>query len=367
MIDKMVSNGVSYFGWNARKRILEEIKGKGFKKVLLVISQEVNDGVLGNNLSIFLDDNDILFDSLVYKDEDYKSFVKKGTRLLNKHHSDVILVIGDDKIIDSAKMMGIIFNNDEFKNIDNINGKIAFKNSSLPVIMLPTVIGARFGSGLTLIDDLVFNYDDAMPYVSIFDYELIGSMQSSRLLYSLLASLVNSCESYLNSSFLIDSFNSKKSIELLYNNLEKALNKEKDGLENATIGDYLSYISFNKNNIGFVIAKNISSFYDLDVNLVEAILLPYLFIYYKDNDKLRDICDVCGYKTGQIILSEVYERLTINFRELLNRLNIPKNLKNCRKNDDEFDIILSSILEDTCLKDVEVSYDGVLKILKQIL
>ena len=40
MTNRVVLNETSYFGRGAREKVVEEIKGRGFKKVLLVIMNE---------------------------------------------------------------------------------------------------------------------------------------------------------------------------------------------------------------------------------------------------------------------------------------------------------------------------------------
>ena len=55
MVNRMVLNETCYFGYGAREKLIDEIKGRGFKKVLVVSDPGIVDAGIAKEVTKLLD------------------------------------------------------------------------------------------------------------------------------------------------------------------------------------------------------------------------------------------------------------------------------------------------------------------------
>ena len=142
MAERFILNETSYFGRGARVELANEIKTRGFNKVLVVTDQTLLDcGVAGKVISV-LEEAGIAFD--VYADVKPNPTVKNVQDGVNKCRevgADVIVTVGGGSSMDTAKGISIIMTNPERYDVVSLNGLSNTVNKGMPVIALPTTHG----------------------------------------------------------------------------------------------------------------------------------------------------------------------------------------------------------------------------------
>ena len=95
MANRMVLNETSYFGWNAREKLVPEIKKRNFKRILVVSDENlVKCGVTGK-VTELLDEAKIkysVFDKV--KPNPTISNCHDGIRAAKKFHADSLIAVG---------------------------------------------------------------------------------------------------------------------------------------------------------------------------------------------------------------------------------------------------------------------------------
>ena len=142
MAERFVLNETSIFGRGCREELPEEIKKRGFKKVLLVTDKGLVECKLINKVTEILDKAKI--DYTIYseiKPNQTKQNVLEGYELCKKIDADSIVVVGGGSAIDTAKGISILMTNPERSDVVSLNGLSNTKNKGLPLIALPTTHG----------------------------------------------------------------------------------------------------------------------------------------------------------------------------------------------------------------------------------
>ena len=142
MVSRFVFNNSSYFGWGAREVLVREIKKNKFKKALLVTDDILLKVGIANKVIDLLNEAQLdyeLFSDI--KPNPTVSNVKKGLRICRKFHCDYIIAVGGGSVIDTAKAIGVVMTNPDYKDIKSLVGVAPTENPSLPIVALPTTHG----------------------------------------------------------------------------------------------------------------------------------------------------------------------------------------------------------------------------------
>ena len=111
-IQKFTLNETSYFGEGARKVLPEEIKKRGFKKVLVVTDASLYDAGVTTKVTDLLDANNIKY--AVYHDVKPNPPVENvlaGVDMCKKEKADLLVAVGGGSSIDTAKGISIVITN----------------------------------------------------------------------------------------------------------------------------------------------------------------------------------------------------------------------------------------------------------------
>ena len=361
MTNRVVFNEATFFGWNAREVLSEEIIKRGFKKALLVsdntlikagVTKMVTDILNENNLSFFI------FSDV--KPNPTISNVKKGLKIANKNHIDYIIAVGGGSVIDTAKAIGVIYNNPEFKDVKSLAGCSNTKNKSLPIIALPTTCGSgsEVSSYYDITDEnepkkLVCVDPNCVPNLSIVDTELMSSMPASLVAATGLDALTHAIECYINKNHndMSDMY-ALKAMGMIYANIEKAVNKDKDALEKMAVAQYLAGMGFSNSGLGIVhsMAHQIGALYDIHHGVATALLLPYVLEYNGEAcyERYYDIGKAFDLDMSGLSKEEVISKIVDVVRELTVRLNIPQHIGEIAGDPGDVLLLADKAVNDPC-------------------
>lgn len=362
MVNRIVLNETSYFGRGAREKIVEEIKNRNYKKVLVVTDNGlIKSGVL-KMVTDYLDKDSIqyvVFDAV--KPNPTVSIVKQGVELAKKELVDAIVAVGGGSSIDTAKAIGIILTNPEFEDVVSLDGVAPTKNKCLPIIALPTTAGTAAEVTInyvitdeTRVKKMVCVDVHDIPVVAIIDPELMEGMPQSIAASTGMDALTHAMEGYITKAgWLIPDMFHLNAMALLYKNLEKAANsKDKDAVDNVAYAQYIAGMGFSNVGLGIVhsMAHSLGAYFDTPHGVANALLLPHVL---KFNGKVcPDLyvnmgnafgLDMTGL-TGEAAVDKVVNAV----KELSKKLNIPQTLQEIGIPEEMIPTLAKQAINDAC-------------------
>ncbi|MBQ8659380.1 MAG: lactaldehyde reductase [Bacilli bacterium] len=361
MANRMILNETSYFGWGSREVLIDEIKRRKFKHALVVTDETlINVGVAGKVISL-LDDNEInyeLFSDI--KPNPTISNVKKGLKICKKHHCDYIIAVGGGSVIDTAKAIGIVVTNPEFKDIKSLVGVADTKNLSLPIIALPTTAGtaAEVTINYVITDEeavvkLVCVDPNDIPVLSIVDTELMSGMPASTAAATGLDALTHAMECYITKGAweMSDMF-ALKSMKLIYENIEKAVNKDSDAMDKMALAQYIAGMGFSNVGLGIVhsMAHQLGAVYDTPHGVANALLLPYILEWNGAvcPERFKDMGEAFGLDMSGLSNDQMVKKVADAVRALAVRLNIPQHISEIGGKEKDIPVLAQKAFNDPC-------------------
>lgn len=361
MASRIILNETSYFGWGSREVLIDEIKKRKFKRALLVTDENLLKVGVTDKVIKLLEENNVVFD--VFSDvipNPTIANVKRGIKVVKKYHNDFIIAVGGGSVIDTAKAIGIVVNNPEFKDVKSLVGVADTKERCLPIIALPTTAGtaAEVTINYVITDEesvvkLVCVDPNDIPVLSIVDTELIAGMPAGTAAATGLDALTHAMECYITKGAweMTDMF-ALKAMELIYKNIEGAVNKNQDSLEKMALAQYVAGMGFSNAGLGIVhsMAHQLGAVYDTPHGVANALLLPYVLEYngVVCPDKFRDMGRAFGLNMDNLSDQDAVAKVVEAVRNLAIRLNIPQHISEIGGKEDDIMVLAQKALEDPC-------------------
>lgn len=288
MINRVILNETSYFGRGAREKLVDEIKSRNFRKVLIVTDKSLISAGVPQLVLEVLDKNDIeyeIYDEV--KPNPTVTNVKDGLNVCKNSLSDFLIAIGGGSVIDTAKAIGIIMTNSEYSDVVSLDGVVNTKNKALPIIALPTTAGtaAEVTINYVITDEvrvkkMVCVDPHDIPIVAIIDPDLMQSMPKSLAAATGMDALTHAMEGYITkAAWLIPDIFHINAMALIYKNLAKAVNlKDNYAIEQVGYGQYIAGMGFSNVGLGIAhsMAHSLGAFFDTPHGVANALLLPHV-------------------------------------------------------------------------------------------
>ena len=379
MINRIILNETSYFGYGSRSVLKDEIKKRGYKKALIVTQENILKNVTDKVLEVLEGFEYELF--MEIKPNPTIKNVKDGVSKCKEINADYIIAIGGGSVIDTAKAIGIIMTNPEFSNVVSLDGTAETKNKSLPIIAIPTTAGtaAEVTINYVITDEervkkMVCVDPHDIPVLSIIDQELMMEMPKMVAASTGMDALTHAIEGFTTKSAweMTDMFH-LEAIKLIFNSIEKAVNeKDKKAIENVGLGQYIAGMGFSNVGLGLVhaMAHPLGALYDTPHGIANAVILPYV-IEYNSNvcyDKLKEIAKAMNLEVDNLSNEEVASNIVKSIKEMNKKLGIPSNLKELNASLKDMDWLANAAYNDICLggNPKEVSVEDIKKIYERI-
>lgn len=362
MVSRFVFNETSYLGWGAREVLVDEINKRKYKKALFVTDDSLLKIGIANKVLDLLNDAQIdyeLFSDI--KPNPTIANVRKGLRICKKYHCDYIIAVGGGSVIDTAKAIGIVMTNPEYKDISSLNGVALTSNPSLPIIALPTTHGT---AAECTINYVITNEDDkvkmvcvdphSIPVLAIIDSELMSGMPSTVAAATGMDALTHAIECYITKAHneMSDMF-ALKAIGLIYKNLEKAVNKDKNAIEQMALAQYIAGMGFSNVGLGVVhsMAHQLGALYDTPHGLANALLLPYVLEWNGEicPERFVEMGNAMGIDMDGLEGMDAVRRVSQSVKNLAIRLDIPRTIKDIDGKEDDVQILAQKAFNDPCL------------------
>ena len=361
-IQKFTLNETSYFGEGARKVLPEEIKKRGFKKVLVVTDKSLFEVGVTKKVTDILDANEIKY--AVYSDvlpNPPVENVVAGVEMCKKEKADLIVAVGGGSSIDTGKGISILMTNPTRK-VESLNGFSNTKNRGLPMIALPTTAGtaAEVTINYVITDPkkkikMVCVDEHDIPIISIIDTELMATMPKFIAATTGMDALTHAIEGYIcKGRNTMSQMFSMRAIQLLYDNLEKAVNKkDQEAINNVGLGQYIAGMAFSNVGLGIVhsMAHQLGAVYDTPHGLANAILLPVVMefngeVSYEEFRKI--LTNAFHIDATDFTKEEVIKTFCECIRNLSYDLGITQTEKDTGAKQEDFEMLAEKAMNDPC-------------------
>ena len=337
-MNRFVLNETSYHGAGAINAIPDEVKGRGFKKVMVA------------------SDPDLVKFGVSKKVTD----VQAGVAKFKEIGADCIVAIGGGSSMDTAKAVGIIIANPEFADVRSLEGVAPTKNKCVPIIAVPTTAGTAAEVTINyVITDAEKNRKMVcvdvhdIPVVAVVDPDMMSSMPKGLTAATGMDALTHAIEGYITKGAwaLSDMFH-LKAIEIISKNLRGAVENTAEGREGMALGQYVAGMGFSNVGLGIVhsMAHPLGALYDTPHGVANAILLPTVMEYNAPatGDKYRDIAKAMGVEgTEDMSIEEARKAAIDAVKQLSHDVGIPANLKEIVKEED-IPFLAQSAYDDAC-------------------
>lgn len=362
MATKFVLNETSYFGTGAREVLAEEIKNRGYKKVLVVTDKSLFDCGVTTKVTDVLDKAKIAYS--VYSDvkpNPTKANVWDGLKACKTAQADVIVAVGGGSSIDTAKAIGIIMTNPDKEDIVSLEGAVNTKNKSLPIIALPTTAGtaAEVTINYVITDEdrevkMVCVDPHDIPVLAIIDTELMASMPKSIAASTGMDALTHAVEGYITKAHntMSDMFH-MQAIKLIFEYLPAAVNdKDEEAVEKMGLAQYIAGMGFSNVGLGIVhsMAHQLGAVYDTPHGLANAILLPTVMRFNGEvcYERFREILIALGVDAKSMNKDEVIDKFVEMIEDLSRKVGITQTVKDTGCREEDFEMLAQKAMNDAC-------------------
>ena len=353
-------NETSYHGKGAILNVVPEILARGFKRILVCTDESLVRFGVSKKVTDLLDEGKINYEMFTeIKPNPTIENVLAGVKKAEDFKADAIVAIGGGSSMDTAKAIGIIINNPEFRDVRSLEGVAPTKKPCLPIIAIPTTAGTAAEVTINyVITDVekkrkfvcVDVHD--MPIIAAVDPDMMASMPKSLKAFTGMDALTHAIEGYTTRAAweMSDMFHIK-AIELIAKNLRDSVAGNEKGGENMALAQYIAGMGFSNVGLGIdhAMAHTLSAYYDVPHGKACAMLLPISMEFNRDytGEKYREIARVFGVKGVDEMSQEEYRDAAINaVKQLSIDVGIPTKCEEIKEED--VNALANDALKDAC-------------------
>ena len=381
---RIVLNETSYYGAGCRSVIADEIRKRGFKKVLLVTDKDLIRFGVAAKIEEVLRGADIPYEiySQIKANPTIRN-VQQGVEAFKASGADCIVAIGGGSAMDTAKAVGIIARNPEFADVVSLEGVADTKHKSVPIIALPTTAGtaAEVTINYVITDPekvrkfVCVDTNDA-PEVAVVDPDMMASMPAGLTASTGMDALTHAIEGYTTKGAweLSDMFHFE-AIKLISENLRDSVAEAKSGQpgsgrEGMALGQYVAGMGFSNVGLGIdhAMAHTLSAHYDTPHGVACAMLLPIAMEFNKPvcAERLAKVAVAMGVDTTGMSTDEAADAAIAAVKQLSADVNIPHVCEAMKA--DEIEVLAKDAMADACFpgNPREATLDDVIELFKKI-
>ena len=362
MSRRIMLNGTSYFGQGAIQEIVNEIKSRHFKKVLVTSTPDLFEFKVATKVTDLLDAAGIAYD--VYdniKPNPTIENVISGVAACKAAGADVIVAVGGGSAIDTSKAIATIMTNPEFSDVRSLEGLAPTKHPCLPIIAVSTTSGTAAEVTINyVITDVEKNRKFVcvdphdIPIIAIIDPDMSASMPTGLCASTGMDALVHAIEGYITKgAWELTDMLHLKAIEIIGRSLRSAVAGEYAGREAMSVGQYIAGMGFSNVGLGIVhsMAHPLSAVYDIPHGKACAMLLTAVLKFNapETGAKYREIARVMGVPNVDAMDESTYRQAAIDvIQKLADDVGIPKSLSEAGVKREDIPFLAESAFNDAC-------------------
>ena len=379
---RMILNETSYFGAGCRESIAIEAARRGFKKAFFVTDKDLIRFKVADKVIEVFEKNNIPYE--IYSDVKANptiANVQNGVAAFTASGADFIVALGGGSAIDTAKGIGIVFNNPDFADVKSLEGVADTKQKAVPTFALPTTAGtaAEVTINYVIIDEdakkkMVCVDPNDIPAVAIVDPELMYSMPKGLTAATGMDALTHAIESYITpGAWAMSDMMELKAIEMIAANLKAAVDNGSDPVarEAMSQAQYIAGMGFSNVGLGIVhsMAHPLGAHYDTPHGVANALLLPYVMEYNAESPaapKYMNIAKAMGVDTTGMTEAEGVKAAVEAVKQLSLSIGIPQKLNEIGVRKEDLHTLAVDAFNDVCtggnprptsIEDIEALYN----------
>ena len=379
---RMILNETSYFGAGCRESIAVEAARRGYKKAFFVTDKDLIRFKVADKVIEVFEKNNIPYE--IYSDVKANptiANVQNGVAAFTASGADFIVALGGGSAIDTAKGIGIVFNNPEFADVKSLEGVADTKKKAVPTFALPTTAGtaAEVTINYVIIDEeakkkMVCVDPNDIPAVAIVDPELMYSMPKGLTAATGMDALTHAIESYITpGAWIMSDMLELKAIEMIAANLKAAVDNGTDPVarEAMSQAQYIAGMGFSNVGLGIVhsMAHPLGAHYDTPHGVANALLLPYVMEYNAESPaapKYMNIAKAMGVNTDGMTEAEGVKAAVEAVKRLSISIGIPQKLNEIGVRKEDLHTLAIDAFNDVCtggnprptsIEDIEALYN----------
>ena len=379
---RMILNETSYFGAGCRESIAVEAARRGFKKAFFVTDKDLIRFKVADKVIEVFEKNHIPYE--IYSDVKANptiANVQNGVAAFTASGADFIVALGGGSAIDTAKGIGIVFNNPEFADVKSLEGVADTKQKAVPTFALPTTAGtaAEVTINYVIIDEdakkkMVCVDPNDIPAVAIVDPELMYSMPKGLTAATGMDALTHAIESYITpGAWAMSDMMELKAIEMIAANLKAAVDNGNDPVAREVMSQaqYIAGMGFSNVGLGIVhsMAHPLGAHYDTPHGVANALLLPYVMEYNAESPaapKYINIAKAMGVDTTGMTEAEGVKAAVDAVKQLSLSIGIPQKLNEIGVRKEDLHTLAVDAFNDVCtggnprptsIEDIEALYN----------
>ncbi len=363
-MNRIVLNETSYYGAGCRTVIADEIRKRGFKKVLLVTDKDLIKFGVAAKIEEVLNGAGIPYE--IYseiKANPTIANVQQGIGAFKASGADCMVALGGGSSIDTAKAIGIVVNNPEFADIRSLEGVAPTRHRAVPTFAVPTTAGtaAEVTINYVITDEenrkkMVCVDPNDIPMCAVIDCELMMSMPKGLTAATGMDALTHAIEGYITpGAWTMSDMFELKAIELIAKHLKNAVDnggdtEARNGMAEA---QYIAGMGFSNVGLGIVhsMAHPLGAFYDTPHGVANALLLPYVMEYNAESPskaKYLDIARAMGVNTDGMSIDEGVKAAIDAVKALSLSINIPQHLHEIGVKEEDIPALSVAAFNDVC-------------------
>ena len=362
MARRIMLNGTSYFGQGAIQEIVNEIKNRHFKKVLVTSTPDLFEFKVATKVTDLLDAAGIAYE--VYdniKPNPTIENVTSGVATCKAAGAEAIVAVGGGSAIDTSKAIATIMTNPEFGDVRSLEGLAPTKHPCLPIIAVSTTSGTAAEVTINyVITDVEKNRKFVcvdphdIPIVAIVDPDMSASMPTGLCAATGMDALVHAVEGYITKgAWELTDMLHLKAIEIIGRSLRSAVAGDYAGREAMSLGQYIAGMGFSNVGLGIVhsMAHPLSAVYDIPHGKACAMLLTAVLKFNAPatGEKYREIARVMGVPDVDSMNQETYRQAAIDvIQKLADDVGIPKSLSEAGVKREDIPFLAESAFNDAC-------------------
>lgn len=383
MVCRTILNETSYFGRGAIKEIASEIKGRGFKKILLVTDKDLLKFKVATKVCAVLDEAGItykIYDKI--KANPTITNVTEGVEFCKNYGAEAIVAVGGGSSIDTSKAIAIIIKNPEFADVRSLEGVSPTKHKALPIIAVSTTSGtaAEVTINYVITDEeknrkFVCADPHDIPVVAIIDPDMTASMPPKLCAATGMDALVHAIEGYITKgAWELTDMMHLKAIEIISRSLRDSVKGDIDGRAEMALGQYIAGMGFSNVGLGIVhsMAHPLSAVYDTPHGVACAVLLAPVLKFNAEatGERYRAIAKAMGVKkTKSMSIEQARKECIAAVEKLSTDVGIPKKLSELGVKEKDITFLAKSAIADACtpgnprdvsLQEIEDIYKSIL-------
>ncbi len=362
MARRIMLNGTSYFGQGAIQEIVNEIKNRHFKKVLITSTPDLFEFKVATKVTDLLDAAGIAYE--IYdgiKPNPTIENVTAGVKACKVAGAEAIVAVGGGSAIDTSKAIATIMTNPEFGDVRSLEGLAPTKHPCLPIIAVTTTSGTAAEVTINyVITDVEKNRKFVcvdphdIPIVAIVDPDMSASMPTGLCAATGMDALVHAVEGYITKgAWELTDMLHLKAIEIIGRSLRSAVAGDYAGREAMSLGQYIAGMGFSNVGLGIVhsMAHPLSAVYDIPHGKACAMLLTAVLKFNAPatGEKYREIARVMGVPDVDSMDQETYRQAAIDvIQKLADDVGIPKSLSEAGVKREDIPFLAESAFNDAC-------------------